>query len=674
VYDYDTNIAGAASFDNGLGWRTPPNPPSTVRIRLAVREGGAKATACGSYTGEALDFSLSIAPNTAPDINTFASTFLNPLKESQINNVGTTTYEIYNSSLNGVGLTTDADACSAGAFAFTNTSGNGIWQFKVDNGAWTDFGAVSNSNALLLSINTNNRVRFVPAGPGTSDFTYRAWDRSSGGDGLYADVSTAGGTTAFSTNSSNASLLTYSNAATSGDVNIYMGTITSLNNTYNLMSVSLDRSNGIMKHPEPVTTDDVNGTAYDIAIDNTGNKLIWIGGPSYNSLLRSDFDGSNIETLGNGVFSHPTGVTVSNNKIFVMDFGVGIYSCNTDGSNLVSISGGAGQANDINLTGDIEFAGNKIYYMNSPDFVVYNIMQANPDGTGTTLLYSNIGVPIVGLAVTGNTLYWTENDGLNGSIKSQPLSGGAVTIVITEPNLIYGNLFVDENNSTVYFTTLNLSTNDNPTLRSVSLSGGSSTRLLDLENYPAGLAFQSGLNTLPVHFISVKANQQHNGIQVQWNVAQEENLLRYAIEKSADGRQFTDAGSVAAADKNSYTWLDMQPYSGRNYYRIKAINTDRSVQYSNIVSVNTGHKEAVVSVYPTIVSNGQFNLRLENVNAGTYRINAINISGQQIFSQTIAHIGGSSVQTISLPALLSGVYQLKISGKQGSWVETIVVK
>lgn len=675
VYDFDTNIPGLSALPSGtaLGWSTPPNPPSTVRIRLAVREDGSKADACGSYTGEVLDFSLDVAANNAPDINTLATAFLNPLKESQTDNEGTSTLKFFTSSLSGAMLTADADACSTGALAITNTSGNGQWQFKIDNGAWTDFGAVSDNNALLLSPSSNNRIRFVPAGPGSADFTYRAWDRSTGADGLYADVTAAGGTTAFSTNSSTASILVYSDAATSGDVKVYMGTLSSPNNTYNIRSISLDRTNGIMKQPDLVTTDDINGTAIDIAIDNTANKLVWIGGASNVSLLRSDLDGNNIETLSNA-FITPTGIAIGNGKIFIMDFAVGIFSCNTDGSGMAPISGGAGQANDIAGTGDIEFATNKIYYVNSPDFITYNIMQANPDGTGTVQLYTTSLTIISGLTVTGSTLYWTENDGVNGTIKSIPLTGGSETTVISEPNLLYGRLMVDQNNSNIYFSALNLPSYDNASLRIASLSGGTSTRLLDMENVPGGLILQSGLSTLPVHFVNVKAFQDNTSIQVQWNIAMEENLSKYIVEKSADGRQFTDAGSVPASNINHYEWLDRQPYSGRNYYRIKAINIDRSVQYSNIVSVNTGKKEAAISIYPTIVSNGQFNLRLENANQGTYRISVINMSGQQVFAQTMAHTGGSSVQTINLPAMLSGVYRLKIAGRSENWVETIVVK
>ncbi|MGD1920754.1 MAG: calcium-binding protein, partial [Pleurocapsa sp.] len=76
---------------------------------------------------------------------------------------------------------------------------NGTWQYQANgNTTWTDFGSVSNSNALLLS--SNDMMRFVPnAGyKGESNFTFRLWDKTNGTAGAIADASSNGSITAFS--------------------------------------------------------------------------------------------------------------------------------------------------------------------------------------------------------------------------------------------------------------------------------------------------------------------------------------------------------------------------------------------------------------------------------------------------------------------------------------------
>jgi hypothetical protein len=94
---------------------------------------------------------------------------------------------------------------------------NGSWQYSTDGGTiWTDFGAVSNNGAVLLD--TADLVRFVPnvgyiGSAGTLDF--RAWDQTTGANGQTGvDVSTNGGSTAYSVATETASLnVTSQNAA-----------------------------------------------------------------------------------------------------------------------------------------------------------------------------------------------------------------------------------------------------------------------------------------------------------------------------------------------------------------------------------------------------------------------------------------------------------------------------
>jgi hypothetical protein len=88
-------------------------------------------------------------------------------------------------------------------------SANGVWEYSVDAGTtWQSLGGVSASAARLLQAdNAAHRIRFVPATnfAGTATATFRYWDQSSGTAGSTANVTTNGGTSAFS-----ASLLTLS--------------------------------------------------------------------------------------------------------------------------------------------------------------------------------------------------------------------------------------------------------------------------------------------------------------------------------------------------------------------------------------------------------------------------------------------------------------------------------
>ncbi len=109
-----------------------------------------------------------------------------------------------------LGSVTDPDGASEPTgVALTGFSGNGTWEYSLDNGAtWTETPAtVSDSAALLLR--STDQVRYTPVGDNaeTAGLIYRAWDQSSGASGNIADASSNGGTSAFSANTATAALI-----------------------------------------------------------------------------------------------------------------------------------------------------------------------------------------------------------------------------------------------------------------------------------------------------------------------------------------------------------------------------------------------------------------------------------------------------------------------------------
>jgi hypothetical protein len=189
---------------------------------------------------------------------------------------------------------------------------------------------------------------------------------------------------------------------------------------------------------------------------------------------------------------------------------------------------------------------------------------------------------------------------------------------------------------------------------------------------------QSGV--LPVNYASVKAYQQNNGIQVDWKVATESNIRNYEVEKSVDGRSFTKAGTVAAKANNntaaSYTWFDATPVSGVNYYRIKAVDNSGAGKISQVVSVKIGGGKSEISMYPNPVTSNSISLQFSNKERGTYVVQLFNNLGQQVYSKSIVHQGGSSSQTLSFGSAVSkGVYQLQVSsGSETSLSQQIIIR
>src|SRR4051812_45389825 len=154
----------------------------------------------GSLTSASTPVTITIAPvNDAPVLTSTTAT-LASLTEDQTTNSGQTVASFLQS--------TDADLNALSGVAITAlTSGNGQWQFSTNGGtSWSAVGTVTNGSALLLK--STDYIRFVPncVDGTTANFSYKAWDQTSGTSGSKVDASVTGGQSAFSTASGTASI------------------------------------------------------------------------------------------------------------------------------------------------------------------------------------------------------------------------------------------------------------------------------------------------------------------------------------------------------------------------------------------------------------------------------------------------------------------------------------
>lgn len=191
----DGKNATTASFTYRAWDQTSGTAGSLVTIGAT---GGTTAFSNGENTASITITDVNDAPVLAP-----ANPVLTTLDEDQIGNGGQTLASLLGTSIS------DVDIGATSGVAITGlSSGNGAWEYSLDGGAtWVSVGTVSENHALLLK--DSDKIRFVPDGKNetTANFTYRAWDRSAGNAGAYADASSNGGDTAFSADKNTARIV-----------------------------------------------------------------------------------------------------------------------------------------------------------------------------------------------------------------------------------------------------------------------------------------------------------------------------------------------------------------------------------------------------------------------------------------------------------------------------------
>lgn len=165
--------------------------------------------------------------------------------------------------------------------------------------------------------------------------------------------------------------------------------------------------------------------------------------------------------------------------------------------------------------------------------------------------------------------------------------------------------------------------------------------------------------TLPVNFTGIEARKISSGTQVSWNVAQEEGVVSYFVEKSTDGSSFSKVGAVPATGSASYVFVDNQPSSSTAYYRVKSNDKDGQFKYSTTVKIDGSKASFVRNVYPMPASTEVF-IQHNAAPSGTTLL----LTAQDGRLVQRLQVQNGSLQTrIDLSSLKPGLYMVRFDNE-----------
>ena len=172
--------------------------------------------------------------------------------------------------------------------------------------------------------------------------------------------------------------------------------------------------------------------------------------------------------------------------------------------------------------------------------------------------------------------------------------------------------------------------------------------------------------TLPIQSINLTATvQQGNQIAIKWSVVGEGNVVSYQVERSSNGINFIDLSTVSPASSSNYSYVDVTANERANYYRIKSVENDGSVKFSNVVQLTTNNLPlTTISVYPNPVTNNNFKIGL--VSVGRYSISLVDKGGKVVYSTTLNHTVSNAFENIVFgKSLAAGSYTLTVTDEYG---------
>lgn len=164
---------------------------------------------------------------------------------------------------------------------------------------------------------------------------------------------------------------------------------------------------------------------------------------------------------------------------------------------------------------------------------------------------------------------------------------------------------------------------------------------------------------------SFKGQQENNGNRLNWITAQEDNVDRFEVERSNDGKHFEKIAEVSATGNNregsnQYTYLDNNVH-GNAYYRLKMIDRDNKFNYSNIVVLrNDVAGKSSIRLYPNPTGNTLF---LDGVQ-GKASYTITDATGRTVIANS-TNATGTTV-SVDVSGLAHGLYFLHYADERSS--------
>jgi hypothetical protein len=181
---------------------------------------------------------------------------------------------------------------------------------------------------------------------------------------------------------------------------------------------------------------------------------------------------------------------------------------------------------------------------------------------------------------------------------------------------------------------------------------------------------------LPINSIMLSGNYNGSNIALTWKVIGENSVARYEVERSNNAADFSPLGNVNSRGNgdNNYGFADLlNNFSGSNvYYRIKIVDADGRVKYSNLLRMSlSGIKKLIVLPNPF---NDVLNIQVTSVENTNAVIRLIAGNGQEVARVNHSFVTGlNSVQLTGLERLPAGNYVMEVSLKD-EYIRRKVVK
>lgn len=171
---------------------------------------------------------------------------------------------------------------------------------------------------------------------------------------------------------------------------------------------------------------------------------------------------------------------------------------------------------------------------------------------------------------------------------------------------------------------------------------------------------------LPVNLLYFTGTHSNGKNELQWQTAQEAKSSVFEVLRNRDANTFTSIGKkLAAGNSNTplaYSFTDANFETGTNYYKLKMIDLDGAIKYSNVIALNNNIAANVSRIYPNPVVGNTLFAQIQSSSNQPTVLQVFDMQQRLLLQQSYTLRNGSNGISLNVSNLPAGSYILSIKG------------
>ncbi len=167
--------------------------------------------------------------------------------------------------------------------------------------------------------------------------------------------------------------------------------------------------------------------------------------------------------------------------------------------------------------------------------------------------------------------------------------------------------------------------------------------------------------------ITLNGTKQKEGNRLYWT-AGPGSVKEYALQKSETSNgTYKTINTITNINQKTFSFLDNNPASDNNFYRLKITAPDNTIKYSNTVSLKNTKFD--ITIFPNPVENRVF-ISLKSNSIKNYLVEIYSITGQKIRSQVYNNIKNTVIDYPRNAGMPPGIYTVTVTDLQSNEKQT----